>query len=990
MGKNNNVSEENSKIVTFSDSSPDDATVITYYPRNSAKYPDPVTFEFPPISNIYLVYNDSRAGSNFITAYWDYWRDWDPDTSHWSNNYSTPNKSGEIYKRYILYNNNPSDPNNRFVKAYEEFRSIEIKWYYRTKNNTNWNETSWIDVLSKSLKEEIGKTMNEIPNFDPSASNKFPYKYIYSGKEIFDIKSISLQPGDSIQDVKFSIRVTSGEFERRPGVMESFWGEPEEYTTDIINIDYSINDYYPNRPTVSLSIEGLQVTATVQLTDDDVNTKYIIFYLFDKNTETQITSIKTQKSSIGGGNNVSAVFTISYNKSYIVRAKAFNDSLVDKGYGILESAYSEPKEVTSGDVPPPVIEDPSDPNYASFVPIIQEDNSYTYRISEDGVINTYVFLVWKQPTGYSSVIQYSNSSIQLDSSGGNINTIENGKDVTSKTIGPLTTGYNYYFRIAIKNDKGNGGWSSIWKIAVGDLPDIPNVGLKNNIFDYDIGESFTVWWAHQSSDGAKEKEGVIELAINGFIAPNVNIYDFANSIGGTVIDSNSKKVSVVIKKNLSDKSTLSEWSFFIDPKYFSVNVKFTILVRIKTISTMDMASPFSKYLKITCWAKSYAYVNIYRRKKWIWNPFNFTIDTIYSALGDFSIDDMIEDNTIREFPFYVFGTVDPISSKIVDYTFTVSARTQYRTVNILGEDVFINPGDEIWSSLLTDTNARHDNDKNTVQLYMLPTDIRLQDGETYELKFVAALNNGKVVESEPYVFTVKLDIISYLLDAFIEYNKDDVSTTIQPFCYDYSGNIANYVFLSVYRENYYGEFTKIADNLNNAFAPTIKDPYPTLKKVKYRIVGIDITTGSVFYRDLPLFRIPETAIVIQWDAKWKFFDVEKEETVFFEGSLLKLPFNISSSENPEVDVSTIEYIGREYPVSYYGTHIKEVVTLQTDILRDDAETLYGLRRLAKYKGNVYVREQNGMGFLANVKVSFNIENLAVIIPVTLTVTRVEE
>ena len=58
-----------------------------------------------------------------------------------------------------------------------------------------------------------------------------------------------------------------------------------------------------------------------------------------------------------------------------------------------------------------------------------------------------------------------------------------------------------------------------------------------------------------------------------------------------------------------------------------------------------------------------------------------------------------------------------------------------------------------------------------------------------------------------------------------------------------------------------------------------------------------------------------------------------------------------------------------------------------DMIRN--EDGYSLRRLSRWTGDVYVREPSGTGYWANIKVSLNIEHLAVTIPVSLSVTRVE-
>lgn len=960
----------------------EDPQIVSYYPRKKNYYPNPKKLSKAPINYIYLSYNDTTIGSNFVTAFWDYRRDWNPDTSKWNKD-GTPKKTGKIYTKKFTIEGVKNQPK----KAYEQIKDIKIKWYYRTKNDTDWKETEWTSVFSKSSKKDDDPLVNPIPDFDP-AKDKIPWKYSYAGREILDLSQLQLQPGDEVQDIKFGFKVWPEEYvSDKKGTVKRFWTGPikadksEEYTTAIINTDSTLNDYYPDVPTVSVSVTGNQLTATVTLDDDDLNTKKIRFYLFDKETESELNKIEVSRGGIGAGNVLSAAFTISYAKNYIVRAKAINDELANTDYGILESDFSDPVEVTSDSTPPPSIGDPDDGSgvdYSKYIPEISEA-SYSYRDQTSD--KTYVNLSWSGPGEYRFTIQYTPSKYDFDSSGGNVTSIETEKNVFERVIGPLESGNIYYFRIAAKNDKGTGSWSKIWSIAIGDKPDVPNIGVDNNIFDYNIGEMVKIWWVHQSVDGSKEKSATVYLNISD----KSILYKIANAVGGSVVN---EKVVVTIDKSLSDKTTMTTWNFRLFSNIFTKDT--TINISVKTTSTLGMTSDLSSTISIRCWTIAHAYLNLYMRNHWLWDPFNFKIDDVYTALGDFKIEDMIEDNTVRQFPFYVLATVDPTIRKIIDYTLTVTAKGDYQTVNTLGEDVYVHAGDEIWSSAMTKHEAHYVNETNSLQFYFLPSDIRLEDGQTYEINFIASLNNGKTAIAESYEFTVELDSISYVLDADLTYNEDDVSATIQPYCYDYSGNLVPNVFVSVYREDYYGKFIKIAENLNNMFNTTVKDPHPTLRQVKYRVVGIDITTGTVFYEDLPLFEIPETAIIIQWDEKWKNFDSELEKTVTFNGSLLKLPYNISTVENPVPEVELVEYIGRESPVSYYGTQIEERSSWQTVIPRYDTETLYGLRRLAKYKGNAYVREPNGTGYLANVNVSFSIENLAVTIPITLTVTRVEE
>ena len=107
------------------------------------------------------------------------------------------------------------------------------------------------------------------------------------------------------------------------------------------------------------------------------------------------------------------------------------------------------------------------------------------------------------------------------------------------------------------------------------------------------------------------------------------------------------------------------------------------------------------------------------------------------------------------------------------------------------------------------------------------------------------------------------------------------------------------------------------------------------------------------------------------------------------GSLLKLPYNITTSEQNSKDVSLVEYVGRKRPVSYYGTQLGESSTWSTEIPKDDKETLYAIRRLSNWTGDVYVREPSGIGYWANISVSYNTNYNSLVVPITFSIKRVE-
>ena len=105
--------------------------------------------------------------------------------------------------------------------------------------------------------------------------------------------------------------------------------------------------------------------------------------------------------------------------------------------------------------------------------------------------------------------------------------------------------------------------------------------------------------------------------------------------------------------------------------------------------------------------------------------------------------------------------------------------------------------------------------------------------------------------------------------------------------------------------------------------------------------------------------------------------------------MIKLPYNMEISNKNKNDVSFIKYIGRENPVTYYGTQKDISASWKVEIPKNDKDTLYALRRLSIYMGDVYVREPSGIGYWANVVVSYSQKYREMTIPVTIEVTKVE-
>lgn len=141
----------------------------------------------------------------------------------------------------------------------------------------------------------------------------------------------------------------------------------------------------------------------------------------------------------------------------------------------------------------------------------------------------------------------------------------------------------------------------------------------------------------------------------------------------------------------------------------------------------------------------------------------------------------------------------------------------------------------------------------------------------------------------------------------------------------------------------------------------------------------------------------ETGIAIHWNENWRAVDegnrdysfvLDSNEDYQF-GSLLILPYNVDVNDDMGKEASLINYAGRVYPVSYYGTQRSLASKWTVQVPKDDKETLNSIRRLAMYGGDSYVREPNGTGYWAALTLSYAISHNNPIVSVNFNITRVE-
>lgn len=605
---------------------------------------------------------------------------------------------------------------------------------------------------------------------------------------------------------------------------------------------------------------------------------------------------------------------------------------------------------------------------------------------------TSVQLDWTNVSNAKSYeVQYTTKTMYFDSGGSEVKSVTVDSVVGHAEITGMETGQEYFFRVRAINDNGESPWTEIKSIVLGKDPEPPTTWSSSTTVI--TGEPLTLYWVHNSVDGSSQTYAELEMYVD-----NV-------------------KETYTIKNTTDEEEKDKTSSYVIDTSPYVEGTK--IQWRVRTAGVTKAYGEWSIQRSIDIYAPP-------------------TLELSLNNKDDEALD------TLTSFPFYVKGLAGPNTQIPIGYHVSITSDEIYETVDRLGNEITVNSGEEVYSSYVDTSDA--------LLVELSASNIDLENNISYTVKVVVTMNSGLTAEAI-LPFTVSWEDTDYAPNAEIAIDYDTLSASIRPYCDEYlityyrveydeaSGivtvtdevleelegesvedvytndddfvykgtkadgtevyfcmieatepTLVENVSLSVYRREYDGTFVELGTGLNNTDNTFVTDPHPSLDFARYRIVAVENATGAVSYTDLAGVPVEESAVVIQWDEAWRSFDTTNEDALeqpAWSGSLLKLPYNIDVSDSNSADVSLIEYIGRSHPVSYYGTHLGISSNWNVEIPKSDKDTLYALRRLARWMGDVYVREPSGSGYWANIKVSYSQKHCETTIPVTLSLTRVE-
>lgn len=732
----------------------------------------------------------------------------------------------------------------------------------------------------------------------------------------------------------------------------------------------------PSTPSgLSASLDGAILSAIVRNVSDD--STHVVFQYAKNNVvekETKV-AVKTGEAS--------TKWTVALGNTYKVRCCGYNNKV--KGPW---SDWSENFETV-----------PAAPTITKCEPSTGETGETCIKLEWDSIANA---------TGYK--IRYATAKEDFDISG-------KYTDITPEKLttlyfvkGDIKTETTYYFRVKAINAKGEGEWSSDTdgsSTMIADTPAPPTTWSSASIAqttDYSI----TLYWAHNSTDNSLEK------------AAWLNIW-----VDGELLDGTTKN----IHKPTSDaeKGITSRYELILQhedgvPKYRDgAKIEWNV-------STEGASGNPGEWSQINV-------IDLYA-------PADLTL-LVKSSEGTLLSND--ESERLTSFPFTIEAFVSDalVNQKPISYYVQILPMVDpdltYETVDDTGSSIILAPGIPVY-----ERNFSLSEGETTLSEELSAGDVRLESGMSYIVTCVVSMDSGLTdevsrefavfwegssispgldVEVDPDTYSASLS--PYCSELSVEYRKVNrvgnayivtetvlevatgdpvmgaVTTTGEQvwhgfvgdnvqsyYCIDTKETIINDVILSIFRREYDGTFTKIADNIDSAVRTTVVDPHPALDYARYRVVATFKDTGAVTYYDTPEYPVGGTEIVLQWDEPWSSIYADPDQP-FTSSSMLKFPYNIDSSPKSNRDVSLVKYIGRANPVSYYGTQRGEGGSYNAVIRADDGETLYAIRRLQAWPGDVYFREPSGIGYWAHVVVNYSKKHRDLTIPITIEVTKVE-
>lgn len=505
---------------------------------------------------------------------------------------------------------------------------------------------------------------------------------------------------------------------------------------------------------------------------------------------------------------------------------------------------------------------------------------------------------------------------------------------SSYTFTDLEAGKGWWFWVRAVNKAGEGPWSAkpVY-VLLGSAPDAPSVWADAYVAVR--GESVTVGWQHNASDNSPQ--GRVRLRVKRGAAGAWQEVAVAPTATEAVLSTDG----------VPDGDCLS----------FCVNTW-------GVDTTAAYMSPDSEVRTVRVWQRPSMRASV--------------------------------PAVVEGFPFSM--TFDPVADKQHPAFAGVSiyAREAHYVTESDGNERYVAAGALAWQGSFR-------NPADPLVVTLSAGDVALSDGQAYDVVCECVMSSGLTCEAKGTMscdFADAAYVILGELEAWGEWGCEVTPAAIVPPAVDEAGPepadgwesdvaYAQGVVLSIYRIESDGSLSALMRNIPNDGSWSLVDDHAARGRWRYRITAQSLETGRVWFKDFAQAVENSGGIVITWgqeNAVREHVEGEDVESAEAGGVVLYLPWTVSTVEDADPDVEYVEYIGREDPVSYWGTHKRRSAKWTCQIPRDDADSLDKLRALQVLRGEAYARGPLGEGWWCGVKVSLSAPHLEGVIDVSLDLT----
>lgn len=547
----------------------------------------------------------------------------------------------------------------------------------------------------------------------------------------------------------------------------NLWTDWEECTYYVVN--------KPDTPSgLSVELDGLKLTATITNVDKS-KVSLIQFKLVKDGSESTADTAKVAPDDTG---EASHTFTVKAGATYKVCCRSYKDNNYSEWGDYTASVETKPDKVELKD------------------PVPKSTTSIYVEWTSSATAKSYTLEYTNDADGFYEGVQSTSANTEA----------------LNYTVNGLITGTTYSFRVRAKNNDGEmSDWSEIKTCTIGSDPTAPTTWSSTTTAIAGEGETVSLYWIHNSTDGSAQKSAEVTLTFEGVNNISLIQNDISVELGKIEgISVSGKSVKYTIAASTAESDINATHSLVIDTHNYEDGA--TITWNVVTVGTTGRASEASMDRIVHIYSKPTVYLTVtdssasevgtmYYKVEYLAesNVYLKTPETIemvsgtvvsgkFTATGEqvrtYTSDGktlyycVVEDAALNAFPFNVNVQVDTNTTiqKPVEYHLTVTANESYDTVDNFGNPKIVTPEELLYSK-----HFSAGSNETTLTAEISAQDVSLSNGQSYTVKCVVAMDSGIIVEASTEV-SISWSSQSYSLNAEIGVDRDNCSVYLRPYC----------------------------------------------------------------------------------------------------------------------------------------------------------------------------------------------------------------